>query len=245
MYADTTSKKYLVLLFGLIFMIEPLLFGRRLPFIMVALTIFNLHFSGKYKFRYIFLGVLIAFVSLRYFGDTRNPISGEVGLIASLLSLSADGIMQNNQGGVVVCAVTYVGLVENGLFDIWFSIKSLLGMFTGIVIPSSWNIQEAYINFEALKYASIPGNGGLPGVYFYVWGGFPFVLIGSLILNAIIRNKNKTRLISIYVLFLLSTFPRWYAYNMMILVKMGFWLLLLIILVDNFNKYFRLVKNEN
>ncbi len=242
LYANSKFKRCLVLFFGVIFMIEPLLFGRRLPFIMVALTIFNLHFSGKYKLRYIFVFVIISFVLLRYFGDTRNPISGDVGLFTSLLSLSADGVMQNNQGGVVVCSATYLGLIEDGLFDIWFSIKSFIGLFTGVVIPSSLNIKEAYVNFEALKYASIPGNGGLSGVYLYIWGRVPLVIIGSLFLNYFVRNKSKSKINTIYLLFILSIFPRWYAYNMLILIKMGFWLILLVVLTDGLHKSMRHIK---
>ena len=225
-------------------MIEPMLFGRRLPFIMVSLTIFNLFFSGKIKLKYIFLAAIIAFVALRYFGDTRNPISGEVGLFASLLSLNAEGIMQNNQGGVMLCAVSYIGLVEDGLFDIYFSLKSFFVLFTSILIPSSLNLEETYVNFEALKYTSIPGNGGLPAVYLYVWGGIPFVILGSLLFNYIIKNKNNSRLIAIYALFILSTFPRWYSYNLMILIKMGFWLMLLVLLTDIFHKYINIKGNK-
>jgi hypothetical protein len=243
MYANTQSKRFLVLLFGLIFMIEPLLFGRRLPFIMVSLTIFNLYFSGKYKLKFIFLGALGAFVLLRYFGNTRNPVSGDVGFIPSLLSLSADGIMQNNQGGVVLCTVTYLGLIKEGIFDIWFSIKSFIGIFTSVFLPSSLNIEEAYVNFEALKHASIPGNGGFPSIYLYLWGGYIGVIVGALLFNYIIRNPKRSRIVALYGLFILSTFPRWYSYNMMIIIKVGFWFMLLVALTDTFNKYVKIKRS--
>jgi hypothetical protein len=90
-----------------------------------------------------------------------------------------------------------------------------------------------------MEFTPIPGNGGLPGVYLYIWGGALGVLIGSLLLNYFFRNVGKHRYISIFVLFMLVTFPRWYAYNMIILIKMGFWLMFLLVFTDAADKYIK------
>ena len=150
----------------------------------------------------------------------------------------ASGALSNGPGGVLVSCVTYFNLIQTGVFDLQFSVKSFIGMFTSIFLPASLNLPETYINLEALKYDEIPGNGGFPGIYFYLWGRYLGVFIGSLLINFLFRNTHKSKYISIYVLFMLSTFPRWYTYNVHILIKMGFWLLFFVCL----SGYFKLGK---
>jgi len=238
LYTDTWQKRMLLLFIGVSFVIGPFLFGRRLPGIMMALLIFNLYFNGRYKTWQVFFAIIFAFISIRYFGEVRNTSSGEYGLFTNLFSITLDGVMSSHQGGVIICTTTYLGLIENGTFDIIFSLKSFLGQFTSVLIPSEYNLNEAYINLEALKYSNIPGNGGLPSVYFYLWFGYVGVFIMSFFINYILRNIFHSKILLIYAIFMLSTFPRWYSYNMMILIKMGFWLMLLYFLMAFVDKYF-------
>lgn len=234
-YANSKFKKYLLIGIGIIFMLMPLLYGKRLATIMVGLVIFNLYFSGRFNMKKLLTILIAAFILLRVFANFRA--GNETSILQSILSIDDNGIMSNGPGGVLVCSVTYFELINQEIFDWNFSFKSFIGMFTSILIPASLNFQEAYINFEALKYATIPGNGGFPGVYLYLWGRYFGIFIGGLLLNFLIRKSQVSRVAALYVIFLLSTFPRWYTYNMSILIKMGFWLLLFIAISDTFAKY--------
>ncbi len=235
-YANTSIKRYYIIVLSMIYMVLPLLYGKRLAFLMIILLIFNLFFTSKFKLRYILMGVIIGFIFIRVYAGIRIGMEN-INLSSFLLGVSDDGVMSNNQGGVIVCSVTYYGLIENGIFDFMVRLKSLIGTLIGTVLPSSFNFEEAYINLYTMKYAQIPGNGGLTSIYLYIWGGYLGVLIGGLIFNYLIRNSQKSRLLYIYIIFVFATYPRWYAYNMFILLKMGFWLMFFLAIADTINKY--------
>ncbi|MBE8607849.1 O-antigen polysaccharide polymerase Wzy [Vibrio sp. OPT10] len=233
-YSSTLTQEKSLKLVSFIYMLLPLLYGRRLQFIMVSLATFILFYSGRIKTKYILMLAIFGFLSLRIFASVRMDVS--MSFVNSIMSIDEDGIMGNNQGGVVVSAVTYYELIKQDIFDFKFRLLSLVGTFTSIFLPYSLNIKEAYINFEALKHIPIPGNGGLPGVYLYLWGGIPGIILGAYLLNRLLKNVSNSRIIAIYVVFMMSTFPRWHSYNMFILVKMGFWLVLILTVIDFFNK---------
>lgn len=242
LYADTKGKRFILLLIAVAFLLLPLLYGKRLAFLMVALLIFNLFFSGKFKLKSIIVAVLSLYVLLRFFALLRVGMEEEVDWSFLIFGVSESGVMSNNHGGVMVSSVTYLSLIEEGIYDWGFRLKSLLGTIIGTFIPSSMNFEEAYVNLYTLKYAAnIPGNGGFTAIYLYLWGGVLAIVLGGLLFNRLLRNPRHSRLIAIYFIFMMATFPRWYSYNMFILLKMGFWLLLFILIIDAFNKYIRRV----
>lgn len=128
-------------------------------------------------------------------------------------------------------------MIQEELFDVYFRFKSLLGTFVGTFLPSSLNFEEAYVNLYTMKFTPIPGNGGFTSIYLYVWGGLLGVIIGGFLFNYFLRNPHNSRLIFIYMIFVFATFPRWYSYNMFILLKMGFWLMFFLAVADTINKY--------
>lgn len=236
-YANTSSKKKILFMMMVVFLILPLLFGRRLPFIMVGLLLFHLFFIRHFTYKSLTPLLFGVFVLLSILAVLRVGSGVDVG--GSVINVSEHGVMANNQGGVLVSAVSYIGLIDEGFFDLEFRLKSFLGFLTSPFLPSSQALPETFVNFSAMEFTPIPGNGGLPGVYLYIWGGALGVLIGSLLLNYFFRNVGKHRYISIFVLFMLVTFPRWYAYNMIILIKMGFWLMFLLVLTDVADRYIK------
>jgi len=235
-YSNSKFKQILLISISIIYMMMPLLYGKRLAFLMVVLTIFNLFFAGKFKLKQILFLVLIGFIFIRVFAGLRVGMEN-MNVLQFLLGVTDEGVMSNNQGGVIVCSTTYYGLIEENIFDIIFRLKSLIGTISGIFIPSSLNLKEAYINIVAMDVSTIPGNGGFPSIYLYIWGGFIGVLFGGGTFNYLIRKSIYSRITAIYFIFVLATFPRWYAYNMFILFKMGFWLMFLLAVADTFHKY--------
>nr|WP_140173833.1 O-antigen polysaccharide polymerase Wzy [Vibrio parahaemolyticus] len=237
LYSGNNRNK-LFLLFGmmLVYLVLPLMFGKRLPFIMVSLLIFNFYFLNRFSNKFIILSLFGMLFILSVLALTRVGSSFDVGILNLLVNVDDNGVMANNQGGVVVSAASYLGLVEDGYFDWLFRLSSFFGTLVSPFTVGKFNVSEAYINTSAMKYTAIPGNGGLPGVYFYIWGGWGLLISLSLAFALAFSAVGKSRLISIYVLFLLITFPRWYAYNMLIIFKMGFWLIFIISFCDIFYK---------
>jgi len=231
-YAHSKYKQYFIIGLSSVYMLLPLLYGKRLAFLMISLLIFNLFFTGKFKLKYILIIAIIGFIFVRVFAGIRVGIEN-MNLLTFLLGVTDDGVMSNNHGGVVVCSVTYFGLIENDIFNLIFRLKSLLGTVIGTILPASLNLENLY----AMKYTQIPGNGGLTSIYLYIWGGFIGIVFGGLIFNYLIRNPNNSRLIYIYLIFMFATYPRWYAYNMFILLKMGFWLMVFLAMADTLHKY--------
>jgi len=234
-YSKSREQRMLVYILCLLFAFLPLLFSKRLPFLMLLLVLFHLFYSGRFSIKYIILVVVAMFSLMSFFAFVRVG-EGGVSLLGAMVSVSEDGVMRNNQGGVMVCAASYLGLIQDGYFDFSFRIKSFLGLVLSPFVPASLNFQELYVNFSALEFTPIPGNGGFPGVYFYLWGGYFGVFIFSFFINRVFYNAKKNHYAAMYSIFLLATFPRWYSYNMLILVKMGFFYMLLMILsavIDN------------
>lgn len=232
LYLSYTSKRqlFLVRILNVLFIIFPLLYGRRLP--AVFLTLIFLVFSNytNISFRKNVLFSFIGLVLIQTIGLVRDFNSIDLSFLNFFISIDENGVMSNNQGGVIVSAVTYLGLLENEVFDFTWRIKSFLGNFSGLILPSSLNIPETYVNFEAMKHANIPGNGGFASTYFYLWGGIPFIFIFGMLLNYVFRNFNKNIWTFTIFIVLIVLFPRWYSYNIFPAFKILFWTLMLVVL---------------
>lgn len=235
LYSRSSKRKVLLLTISAFYIILPLLYGRRLQSIMIILTIFNLFYSSKFSTRRVLLFSIIGFIGLRAFASIRMGQS--MSILSSLLSINENNIMGNNQGGVLVCSTSYLALIEDGTFDLGFRVRSFTGQFTSILLPYEWNMQEAYVNFSALNYTPIPGNGGLVSTYLFLWGGLLGVFVGALILRYILMKPDDNIYNRAIIIFILSTFPRWHSYNLMILFKMTFWLLLFLSLIKLYAKF--------
>lgn len=234
LYCNTKRRKQILIIVSSIYVLLPFLYSRRLQSIMIVLTLFMLFYRDRFKVKHIILLTVIAFLGFRLYASIRMDMS--MSLFESIMSVDDEGVMGNNQGGVLVCSSTYWGLIQQGVFDWAFRFKSLMGVFMSIILPASFNFEETYINFEALKHAPIPGNGGFTSIYLFIWGGYFGVLLGGVIFNSILRNNKNSRNVFVYTIFMFSTFPRWHSYNMFILVKMGFWLLFFLIAADFISK---------
>jgi len=240
LYAGSKIKKSILFFIITVYMFIPLMYGKRGTFLMISLLLFNLYVSGKFKFKYIFVVIILVFLFFRIYAAVR--VNADISLLSVFLGVNIDEFgnpyLSNNQGGVIVCSVTYFGLIEEGVYDLVFRLKSFLGTVFSVFLPSKLNLEETFINTVTLKHANIPGNGGLPGIYLYMWGGLTGVILGSFVFRYLINNKANSRLIFIYLIFMFSTYPRWYAYNMFILIKMGFWLFFLLSIADTYYKSF-------
>lgn len=242
LYSKSNKRKILLLIISAFYIILPLLYGRRLQSIMIALTIFNLFYAYQFSTKRVLFFSIMTFVGLRSFASIRMGQS--MSILSSLLSIDENNIMGNNQGGVIVCSTSYLALIEDGIFDFGFRAKSFLGQFTSILLPYKWNLPEAYINFSALNHTPIPGNGGLISTYLYLWGGLLGVFIGALILRSVLTKPLDNIYNKAIFIFILSTFPRWHSYNLMILFKMTFWLILILGSIKLYARY-NLKPNEH
>lgn len=215
---DLLRKNVLVLI-SILFVVAPLYFGKRLPASMVAFAILLLFWrprsltqvGGIFCAGFLLLSLLAVF----RVGETNQSI------LHVLLNVGDHNAMRNNQGGVVYSSAAYIKLVEQGIFDFIFGVSSWANVMLSIFLPSSMVDRSAYINFSAMQYIPIPGNGGFSGVTFYIWGGVTSVVLIGFLLGRLIAMSRVSYLASVYVSLLFFTFPRWMVYNVNIIFKMG------------------------
>lgn len=220
---DNLLRRSALLFVSLLFVLAPLYFGKRLPASMVAFAIILLFWRPK-SFSTVAIIFLAGFLALSALALFRSGESGQ-SLLHVILNIGDHGAMRNNQGGVIYSSAAYMKLAEEGIFDISFAINSMANVALSIFLPSSLVDQSAYINFSAMEHIPIPGNGGLPGVAFYVWGRAIGVISMGLFFGYLMARSRRSYTTSVYVSLLFFTFPRWMAYNVNIMFKAGILLL--------------------
>lgn len=229
--ASSSTIKRLLFFVTIMLAAIPLMYGKRLATIQILLCVGVLFFDGKIKPWMTIMASFFAFVGMRFFAILR--VHGEDTTIwHSLLSLNKDGIMSNNQGGVTLSSNVYLGLIEEGVFDFWYRVKSLMGTIQNIFMSSSDSMEEAFVNVVALKYGSLPGNGGFIGVFAYLWAGWMGPVVVGFVLAKVLQLSSRYNFLVVYSVLILSTFPRWNSYNPRILFKMGFWLIFMFVCVE-------------
>lgn len=212
-------RKITLIAMSLLFVLAPIYFGKRLPASMVAFALLLLFWRPK-SIKQVALIFFAGFFFLSMIAVFRTGESSQ-SVVQSLLNIGDEGAMRNNQGGVIYSSAAYMKLTELGIFDIEFGFESMLNVALSVFLPSAMVDPAAYINFSAMNYIPIPGNGGLPGVGFYVWGRSVGVVIAGLFFGWLMRRSRYNYLSAIYVSFLFFTFPRWMAYNINIMFKAG------------------------
>ena len=221
---EKALRKNALIFMSILFVVAPLYFGKRLPASMVAFALLLLFWRprGLFQVMAIFCAgfLLLSLVAVFRVGETNQSI------LHVLLNIGDHNAMRNNQGGVVYSSAAYIKLVEQGVFDFVFGVNSIANVILSIFLPSSMVDKSAYINFAAMEYIPIPGNGGFPGVTFYVWGGVISVVVFGFVFGRLIAFSRISYMASVYVSFLFFTFPRWMAYNVNIMFKMGVLLML-------------------
>lgn len=212
-------RKITLIGMSLLFVLAPIYFGKRLPASMVAFALLLLFWRPK-NIKQVALIFFAGFFFLSMIAVFRTGESSQ-SVVQSLLNIGDEGAMRNNQGGVIYSSAAYMKLTEMGIFNIEFGLESMLNVALSVFLPSAMVGQSAYINFAAMNYIPIPGNGGLPGVGFYVWGRSIGVVIAGLFFGWLMRRSRYNYLSAVYVSFLFFTFPRWMAYNINIMFKAG------------------------
>lgn len=226
---QSISRRRVLIVASAVFVVAPLYFGKRLPASMVAFAILLLYMRPK-NVRQVALVFGFGFVALSLLALFRVGESGQ-SFAQIIFNISDDGSMRNNQGGVIYSSAVYMKLVHDGIFDIQFALESMANVALSIFLPSSMVDESAYINFAAMKHIPIPGNGGFPGVTFFVWGGIPGVVLAGMLFGWVMKNSCRYPLLAVYVTFLFFTFPRWMAYSVNIMFKAGTLLLIAFVLV--------------
>lgn len=188
--------------------------GYRIQFVQMIILTFVLFFDGKFKTVYMMLFAFVGFVVSEIVGLLK--MMGEVSFedMIALFEKTDQNIIINNQTDVFYSSVVFLGLIKDDILSFGTRILSALGFILNWFVPSSFVWKEARLPLFALDYTTL-GGGGLVSAYFYVWFGYlgPFMVGWALafLLNKTFTSERKSfKIISIFVL---SLYPRWFAYD--------------------------------
>lgn len=223
-----------VLLFILLvlFVVKTILYGGRIEAVQICILYIYYRWileQKENKFIIYSLSLLGYYVS-SVFGKIRenslpllqgdylyylNPVKEEA-------LIKRDYIM-NNQGDVLQSSARLLGLIQEGILDVFTRIMSFIYMLLSVFMPSS--LMPAYSNLSAYRqdFAG-SGGGGLVSIYFYAWMGYAGpVFIGAFLAYFINKAYTSHKLAyKVYAAILLVMFPRWYAYNPLLIFKFCF-----------------------
>lgn len=235
-YSDKKPyQKVLLVSLVLIYVYKSLLYGGRIEVVQLLLLcfyIFIIDYKIKIKPIRIIIGCMtFYYINMVFSGVRSNPLPLLEGNYAYYLnpfkaySNTDASYISSNEGDVIQSSVRLIGLIENGLLDIGTRVKALAGFLLSIILPSSMLPEEAsLITYKKEIYNS--GGGGLAAVYFYAflsWLG-PFMISAYLFFVFRLTFIYRSNYFKLYCLMVFSTFPRWFAYNPIILFKLSLWI---------------------
>ena len=208
----------------------PLLFGRRGPALMFFwLLLAYLSIWRNFSLKSMITLLVASGLTIRVFALVRAGYE----LTLFNLLLGGASAMSNHQGGVIVSSNTYLGLVMDGTWDIWTRLEMVLGAIFSWLPYSVNPFPAVYAHIFVRDYAVIPGSGGLPFVYLYIWGGITLLVIGCIFLAYLLTYRSiNSRYSYLFYLVAWSTFPRWFAYSLPALIKFTILGLLILILIN-------------
>lgn len=234
--------KLIILFLGVIYCIKNLLFGGRVEVLQLfLLTFYTLFvFEKKIKFSFFYLFILFSFyINLVIDAIRSNPVDFISGYYLQyfdprnfLFTENNLTYLASNQGDVIQSSGRILGLIQNNILSFSDRMFSFFSYVLSPIIPSK--LLPEYSNLASYKqelYRS--GGGGLIGVYFYTWLGLFGPVISGIFIGFFINSfytKNSIYY-KLYGLCLLITFPRWYAYNPIFLVKFCLYSVLLFFLI--------------
>jgi len=228
---DYKSTKLLLWAMVIYFSLKCLLYGGRIEVIQIVLAFLyaQTNFFRTWSLKKLYSCLFIAVIFLIIIARIRiNPL-----LIFTLFEapmvlfnfspISKTGIVSSNYGDVLQASARMIGLVDTGIWNLEFRIRSFISYVFNIFFFGTEFKDEANLALRDQQTYGV-GGGGLIAAQFYVWLDWLGPILSGVFVGGIIRkglrlNAHKT--LFIYVFTLLVTFPRWYAYGPLALVKIA------------------------
>lgn len=223
--------KYLVFF---IYNIKTLLYGGRIEVLQLVLMIFYFNYvlPGKVSLKFTYLGIIISM----YFAVILNNFRTHPDLIFSdafyslidplsiFKATPGQKYLSSNQGDVLQSSARLLGVLESGLLSMHERMSSFYYFIISSIMPSS--LMPDYVNLSTYKqdiYAS--GGGAIIAIYFFIWLGYLGPVLAGFFIGFCIHKFyfSQNIILKIYGFVLLYTFPRWFAYTPIFLVKFAFY----------------------
>ncbi|WP_350551504.1 hypothetical protein [Pseudoalteromonas sp. 120-MNA-CIBAN-0494] len=246
---DSKVHKVIATLMVIFFSLKTVLYGGRIEVIQIVLAFmyFKTNFFRSWSLKKLYVSIILAFMLLLIVGRIRtNPLL-IFGLIENPMVLfdfspiSKTGTVSSNYGDVQQSSARMLGLVDTGFWGLEFRIKSSISyLFNLFLYGNELKHASNIALIDQDKFGT--GGGGLIGSQFYVWLSWLGPILSGIFIGGIIRKglkPNSKKVFFIYAFTLLITFPRWYAYGPLALVKFALITAILYCLLFGFSLFVR------
>lgn len=226
---NETLKRWVLIGCIALFCIKGLLFGGRIETLQCGLLVF-IFFVDNRKTNFLkLIGLsIVPLYILTIFGAVRsNPLLFlEDTSRILLLPFENSMILFGNQRDIYYSSNRLVGMVGNETITYWDRFRTFGYNLVAPVVP--YGRLPEIANLAGFKKDVYPAGGGaLMSVYFWVFLGYPGVMLLATYLGVIIR-KIKSAVSTYFVLYMimvLSTYPRWIGYNPITLFKLSIYVI--------------------
>jgi hypothetical protein len=229
-YAGVSRFKRVVLYTLIaILCLKGVIFGGRLDTVQALLMVYILEFDGKIKLiRYTPIALLFIYIFILFGSIRSNFLILTQNTSDILLSPFSNpmGSFFGNQIDVIYSSIRYVGLVKTGIISslerLYIFVLNIFAIFLPYsVLPNMANL--ASNNKDV--YPS--GGGGLVSSYYYTYLSYPGIILFSTYFSFVFRilfKKLSTPFV-LYSIMILSTYPRWFSYNPIVIFKLCFYII--------------------
>ncbi len=240
-YFFTTSsrfEKFATNSFFILFIFKTLIYGGRIEVLEIILVYlyFNYILSNKIKIRIFLIILLLGFYFISIIGELRNNptilFNDNFFSIFNPLNLfkipNSGDMISTTEGDVVQSSSRIIGLINTQYLDLFTRFNSFVSFLSSAFVSNVF--LPEYSNLSTYKQQIFTsGGGGLISTYFFCWMWYfgPFVIAFSIgyIINKFF--KYNSAYFFIYGFSLLITFPRWFSYNPIFIIKFCFFSILL------------------
>lgn len=227
-YIGRSKLKYAIFfLCCFLYITKDILYGGRIESLMLLLMLFFLFFQKRIPFyRLIIIGIIFLYLFKLYENIRGNIVSivteGEFVKYLNPFHSNKMEFLASNEGDVFWAGERMLYLKQDGFFSPLIRFQSAYSFILSVFIP--YRILGPLSNLTHYRTdVYITGGGGLASSYFYIM----FTMIGVFFIGFMIAKlftnfKNKKNHTKVYILFVLVTLPRWFAYYPIQLIKLCF-----------------------
>jgi hypothetical protein len=200
--------------------------GYRVQMLECLIMLIMIFFYSKLSLNRIFILAAVGFIVLQIHGAMKHGVED----IFSAASIFLGSEIRTNQTEVFYTSNNVINAIYDGQIFLYDRIASAVSAAAALFIPASFLPDIWHSTISANRITGLPGGGGgfISGHYFY-WLSFPGIVLSGFVIAKLFSEIDLPRSnFTFYLsLLLITTFPRWIAYEPIALFyRSGFYFIL-------------------
>lgn len=237
LYSNSNKKRLITFAVALFYIFRDLSFGGRIDSVILCILIFLLYFRFFINRKNTILLLIIGFVFISLYGMYRSSVDTNLGNFVSN-NLNRVELSTGNSIDVYYASMRIFYLMEHNILTMHDRLLSGIYFLISIVMPYSALPSLANLS-SYLQDVYWSGGGGLAPIFIFAMFGYIGVIIFSYWIAKCINvfiHRNSNESFYVYSLFVISTTPRWFAYNPIIVIKFCLFGYLFYVLMKNIQR---------